>query len=90
MVETRFVLVRLADFPAFVDGLCADLGLALLDRLAAEGAFLADFFLPAGAFFLAAFLAVMALASKTVQKEPAIIQRRTCRGRGRASLRRGG
>ena len=82
LVETFFTLVRLADFPLFVDGLCADLSLALLGRLVAEGAFLAGFFLPAGAFFLAAaFFAGMALASKTVSKERAIIQ--TLRGSGR-------
>jgi hypothetical protein len=43
--------------------------LALLGRLAAEEAFLAGFFLPADAFFLAAaFLADMALSSKTLRK----------------------
>ena len=81
MVETFFTLVRFADFPVFADGLCADLSLALL-RLVAETALLAGFFLPAGAFFLAAaFFADMALASKTLRKERAIIQ--TLRGSGR-------
>src|SRR5262245_25830366 len=80
------MLVRFADFPAgFADGLCTDLSLGLLGRLAAEAAFLTGFFLPAGAFFLAAaFFADMALASKTLQKEPAIIQ--TLRGRGRGPI----
>jgi hypothetical protein len=82
--ETFLALVCLADFPAFADGFCADLSLALLERLVAAGAFLTSFFLLAGAFFLvAAFLADMALASKTARKEPAIIQ--TLGGSGRGS-----
>ncbi|HSC14147.1 MAG TPA: hypothetical protein VLI71_03480 [Gammaproteobacteria bacterium] len=67
--ETFLTLVRFADFPIFAEGLCADLSLALWGRLVAEEAFLAGFFLPAGAFFLAAaFFADMALASKTLQR----------------------
>jgi len=85
LVETFFTLVRFADFPVFADGLCADLSLALLGRLVAETALLAGFFLPAGAFFLAAaFFADMALASKTLRKERAIIQ--TLRGSGRGEI----
>ena len=69
MVGTLLTLVRFADFPVLADGLCADLSLALLDRLVVEGAFLAGFFLPTAAFFLAAaFFADMALASKTVKR----------------------
>ena len=77
LVETFLTLVFFADFPGLTDGLCAVLSLALLGRLAAEEAFLAGFFLPAGAFFLAAnFFADMALASKTPSKGSGRLYRR--------------
>ena len=76
MGETFLMLVRLADFPLFADGLGTDLSLGLLGRLAAEEAFLAAFFFTAGAFFLAAaFFADMALASKTLQTRRRLYRR---------------
>ena len=75
--EIFCTLAGFADFPAFADGLCTDLSLALLGRLVAEEALLTGFFLPAGAFFLAAaFFADMALASKTPSKGSGRLYRR--------------
>lgn len=89
LLETFLVLVRFADFPLLVDGLWADLSLALLAERVAEG-FLTGFFLPAAFFLAAAFFADMALASKTVRKEPAIIQTLRSSGRGWAHPISGG
>lgn len=74
--ETFLVLGLFADFPLLVDGLWAAFGLALLARRAAVGAFLAGFFAPAVAFFLAAaFFADMALASKTFERSRRLYRR---------------
>jgi hypothetical protein len=82
-LATFFGLALLAGFVFFDEGLCGALGFAAADRLAAAlGAFLANFFLLAVVFFLlAAFFAGMALASKTLRKEAAIIQRSCSSGR---------
>jgi hypothetical protein len=83
---TFLVVAAFADFPVFLaDGLAGALDLALAGRRDAA-AFFAEIFLPAGAFFLAAaFFADMAVASKTVRNEAAIIQTAGGRGRGNFS-----